>query len=229
MTDPRPPGQSVVRPAARFSWTPEWPTPTTVRDAETLRAQFGAVGPLAAHKVLDHIDAYGQRFIALSPFVIVASVDAAGNVDASPRGDAPGFVAVPDARTLVIPDRRGNNRIDTFLNLLESPGVGLIFLVPGINETLRVNRTAAMTQDPALLEPLSAQGKVPAAGLVVRVREAFFHCGKAIIRSQLWDPARQVERSTFPSLGRILADQTAAADVAEAEATIADAYRTRLY
>jgi hypothetical protein len=205
------------------------PAPPTIRDAEALRAQFGAVGPLAAHKVLDHIDDYGRRFIALSPFLIVASADASGNVDASPRGDAPGFVAVPEARTLVIPDRRGNNRIDTFVNLLDRQGVGLIFLVPGINETLRVNGVAAMTQDPTLLEPLSAQGKVPAAALVVQVREAFFHCGKAMIRSHLWDPARHVERSTFPSLGRILSDQTAAANVVDAEATIADAYRTRLY
>lgn len=202
---------------------------TPIRDAAALRGQFGPVGPLAARKVLDHIDDYGRRFIALAPFLVVASADKAGHVDASPRGDAPGFVAIADSRTLVIPDRRGNNRIDTFLNLLESPGVGLIFLVPGIDETFRVNGTAALTQDAALLEPLRAQGKVPAAGLVVQVREAFFHCGKAMIRSGLWDPARHVARDTFPSLGRILSDQTAAADVAEAEATIADAYRTRLY
>lgn len=202
---------------------------TPIRDAAALRGQFGPVGPLAARKVLDHIDDYGRRFIALAPFLVVASADKAGHVDASPRGDAPGFVAVADSRTLVIPDRRGNNRIDTFLNLLESPGVGLIFLVPGIDETFRVNGTAALTQDAALLEPMRAQGKVPAAGLVVQVREAFFHCGKAMIRSGLWDPARHVARDAFPSLGRILSDQTAAADVAEAEATIADAYRTRLY
>lgn len=202
---------------------------TPIRDAAALRGQFGPVGPLAARKVLDHIDDYGRRFIALAPFLVVTSADKAGHVDASPRGDAPGFVAVADSRTLVIPDRRGNNRIDTFLNLLESPGVGLIFLVPGIDETFRVNGTAALTQDAALLEPMRAQGKVPAAGLVVQVREAFFHCGKAMIRSGLWDPARHVARDTFPSLGRILSDQTAAADVAEAEATIADAYRTRLY
>ncbi|MBP33695.1 MULTISPECIES: pyridoxamine 5'-phosphate oxidase family protein [unclassified Methylobacterium] len=202
---------------------------TPIRDAAALRGLFGPVGPLAARKVLDHIDDYGRRFIALAPFLVVASADKAGHVDASPRGDAPGFVAVADSRTLVIPDRRGNNRIDTFLNLLESPGVGLIFLVPGIDETFRVNGTAALTQDAALLEPMRAQGKVPAAGLVVQVREAFFHCGKAMIRSGLWDPARHVARDAFPSLGRILSDQTAAADVAEAEATIADAYRTRLY
>lgn len=200
-----------------------------IRDAAGLRAQFGPVGPLAARKVLDRIDDYGRRFIALSPFLVVASADRAGNADASPRGDAPGFVAVADPRTLVIPDRRGNNRVDTFQNLLEASGVGLIFLVPGIDETFRVNGTAALTRDPALLEPLRAQGRVPAAGLVVRVREAFFHCGKAMIRSRLWDPAQHVARDTFPSLGRILSDQTAAADVAEAEATIAEGYRTRLY
>ena len=201
----------------------------TIRDAAELRAHFGAVGPLAARKVLDHLDDHARRFIALSPFLVLASADAAGNVDASPRGDAPGFVHVADARTLVIPDRRGNNRIDTFVNLLEAPGLGLIFMVPGINETLRVNGTAAMTQDADLLDSMSAQGKVPAAGLVVRVREAFFHCGKAMIRSGLWDPERHVGRSAFPSLGRILADQTAAATVPDAEAMIADAYRTRLY
>ncbi|MHC2104553.1 pyridoxamine 5'-phosphate oxidase family protein [Methylobacterium sp. CM6246] len=203
--------------------------PSTILEAPALRAQFGAVGPLAAGKVLDHLDDYARRFIALAPFLVLASADAAGQADASPRGDAPGFVAVPDARTLVIPDRRGNNRIDSFRNVIENPGVGVIFFVPGIDETLRVNGTAAVTQDHALLEPLAAQGTVPTIGLIVRVREAFFHCGKALMRAQLWDPARHVARDTFPSLGRILAEQTAASGVADAEAQIADSYRTRLY
>ncbi|QEE41929.1 MULTISPECIES: pyridoxamine 5'-phosphate oxidase family protein [unclassified Methylobacterium] len=203
--------------------------PSTILEAPALRAQFGAVGPLAAGKVLDHLDDYARRFIALAPFLVLASADAAGQADASPRGDAPGFVAVPDARTLVIPDRRGNNRIDSFRNVIENPGVGEIFFVPGIDETLRVNGTAAVTQDHALLEPLAAQGTVPTIGLIVRVREAFFHCGKALMRAQLWDPARHVARDTFPSLGRILAEQTAASGVADAEGQIADSYRTRLY
>ncbi|WP_419829001.1 pyridoxamine 5'-phosphate oxidase family protein [Methylobacterium sp.] len=203
--------------------------PSTILEAPALRAQFGAVGPLAAGKVLDHLDDYARRFIALAPFLVLASADAAGQADASPRGDAPGFVAVPDARTLVIPDRRGNNRIDSFRNVIENPGVGVIFFVPGIDETLRVNGTAAVTQDHALLEPLAAQGTVPTIGLIVRVREAFFHCGKALMRAQLWDPARHVARDTFPSLGRILAEQTAASGVADAEGQIADSYRTRLY
>ncbi|MCJ2096031.1 pyridoxamine 5'-phosphate oxidase family protein [Methylobacterium sp. J-072] len=203
--------------------------PATIRDAADLRAQFGAVGPLAAGKVLDHIDGYARRFIALAPFLVLASADAAGQADASPRGDAPGFVAIPDARTLVIPDRRGNDRIDSFRNIIASPGIGVIFFVPGIDETLRVNGTAAVTRDRMLLEPMRAQGTVPTVGLVVQVREAFFHCGKALMRAQLWDPARHVARDTFPSLGRILADQTAASDIPEAEAWIAESYRTRLY
>jgi uncharacterized protein len=201
----------------------------TIRDEEDLRARFGPVGPLAARKVLDHLDAYALHFVALSPFLVLASADASGDVDASPRGDAPGFVAVPDPRTLVIPDRRGNNRVDSFANILTNPNVGLIFFVPGIDETLRINGTATITRDPGLLEPLAAQGKTPAAGLVVGVREALFHCGKALMRSRLWDPQQHVPRATFPSLGRILADQTAALAPDEAEASIAEAYRTRLY
>ncbi|MDP4022765.1 pyridoxamine 5'-phosphate oxidase family protein [Methylobacterium sp. NEAU 140] len=201
----------------------------TIRDADALRSHFGAVGPLAAGKVLDHLDDYGRRFVALSPLLVLASAGADGSVDASPRGDAPGFVAMPDARTLVIPDRRGNNRVDSFANILTNPGVGLIFFVPGIDETLRVNGVAEIARDPDLLVPLTAQSKVPAAALVVRVREVFFHCGKALMRAKFWDPAGHVPRATFPSLGRILAEQTAAAPVEEAEATIAEAYRTRLY
>ena len=198
-------------------------------DEAELRARFGPVGPLAAQKVLDHLDAYALRFVALCPFLVLASADAEGHVDASPGGDAPGFVAAPNARTLVIPDRRGNNRIDSFVNILTNPNVGLILFVPGIDETLRVNGTAAITHDHALLEPMVAQGKVPAAGLVVQVREVFFHCAKALIRSRLWDPDGRVPRDTFPSLGRILADQTRAIPTDEAEASIAEAYRTRLY
>ncbi|GJE37698.1 pyridoxamine 5'-phosphate oxidase family protein [Methylobacterium persicinum] len=201
----------------------------TIQDEGELRAGIGPVRPLAAEKVLDHLDHYALHFIALSPFLVLASADAAGTVDASPRGDAPGFVATPDAHTLVIPDRRGNNRVDSFVNILGNPNVGLIFFVPGIAETLRVNGAASITRDPALLEPLAAQGKTPETGLVVRVEEALFHCGKALIRSRLWDAERHVPRDSFPSLGRILADQTAAIPVEEAEASIADAYRTRLY
>jgi uncharacterized protein len=200
-----------------------------VNSQEDLRTHFGQVSPLAEKKVLDHLDKFCRDFIALSPFLVVASSDGAGGADASPRGDAPGFVAVVDDKTLLIPDRRGNNRVDTFGNILASPGVGLIFFVPGINETLRINGRAEISQDPELLTPLAVQNVVPVIGLKVHVEQTYFHCGKALMRSKLWNPAEQVERNSFPTLGRIIAEQTAAIEVEVAEKVMEDAYRTRLY
>lgn len=201
----------------------------TVDDAEQLRSLVGEVHPLAERKVLDRLDRYCCDFIALSPFLVLATADAEGRADASPRGDGPGFVQVLDEKTLLIPDRRGNNRVDSYGNVLSASGVGLIFFVPGINETLRVNGQARMTTEPALLQPLAMQEKVPKLGLIVAVEEAFFHCGKALIRSKLWAPEAQVERESFPTLGRIVAEQTKAITVAEAEANMTEGYRTRLY
>lgn len=200
-----------------------------VRDAEGLRAHFGTVSPLAEKKVLDRLDHFCRDFIALSPFLVVATADGKGNADASPRGDAPGFVAVLDETRLLIPDRRGNNRIDSFRNVLASPGVGLIFFVPGVNETLRVNGEARIAQDESVLAPLAVQGVVPTIGLEVRVREAYFHCGKALIRSKLWNPETQIDRKSFPTLGRIISEQTAAVEAGEADAVLEEAYRSRLY
>ena len=200
-----------------------------VTSQNELRDHFGKVSALAEKKVLDHLDKFCRDFIALSPFLIIASSDGNGHSDASPRGDAPGFVAVIDRKILLIPDRRGNNRVDTFGNILAAPGVGIIFMVPGINETLRVNGRAKITQDPALLTPLTVQGIVPNIGLKIEVEQCYFHCGKALMRAKLWSPAAQVERDRFPSLGRIIAEQTAAVGVEEAEKTMEEAYRTRLY
>ncbi|SEP19156.1 hypothetical protein SAMN04487843_10850 [Methylobacterium sp. ap11] len=204
-------------------------TGAEIRTEDDLRGHMGPVSRLAEGKVLPRLDPHARAFIALSPFLVVATADAEGRADASPRGDAPGFVQVLDDATLLIPDRRGNNRADSFGNLLTAPGIGLIFLVPGVTETLRVNGTARLTTDAALLAPLAAQGKVPTTGLVVTVREAFFHCGKAVMRARLWDPAAQVSRDSVPSLGRILSDQTGAIGVAEAERLMEESYRTRLY
>ncbi|MET0675695.1 MAG: pyridoxamine 5'-phosphate oxidase family protein [Bradyrhizobium sp.] len=200
-----------------------------VKSQEDLRTHFGQVSPLAEKKVLDHLDKFCRDFIALSPFLVIASSDGAGGSDASPRGDAPGFVAVVDNKTLLIPDRRGNNRVDTFGNILASPGVGLIFFVPGINETLRINGRAEISQDAELLTPLAVQNVVPVIGLKVHVEQTYFHCGKALMRSKLWNPAAQVERNSFPTLGRIIAEQTAAIEVEVAEKVMEEAYRTRLY
>jgi PPOX class probable FMN-dependent enzyme len=200
-----------------------------ITDSTSLRAHFGAVSPLAEAKTLHRLDQYCRDFIALSPFVVLATADAEGNMDASPRGDAPGFVTVLDDISLLLPDRPGNRRVDSFNNIVANPGVGLLFMVPGIGETVRVNGTARLTTDPELLAGCAAQGKVPTAGLLVTVREAFFHCGKALIRSKLWDASTQVPRGSFPSLGRIAAEQTKAMSVEAAEAAIEVAYRDKLY
>ncbi|HEX4259974.1 MAG TPA: pyridoxamine 5'-phosphate oxidase family protein [Acetobacteraceae bacterium] len=194
-----------------------------------LRAHYGEPSALAVAKQMPHLDRHARAFIALSPFLVIASADAEGHADATPRGDAPGFVAVADDATLLIPDRPGNRRIDTLLNVAANPRVGLLFFVPGIAETLRVNGRARFTDDAALLAPLAVGGRAPVGGIEVAVEEVFFHCGKALIRADLWNPEKRVERGKFPTLGRVLADQIASLDAAAAEQSLAEAYRSRLY
>jgi PPOX class probable FMN-dependent enzyme len=200
-----------------------------ISKAEDLRALFGAPGPLASRKTLSRLDSHCRGFIGLSPFLVLATADAAGRVDASPRGDAPGFVLVLDDATLLLPDRPGNNRADSYGNVVAAPGVGVIFFVPGIEETLRVNGRAMVTTDAALLRLAEAQGKLPKAGLLIAVDEAFFHCAKALKRARLWDASRHIPRSSFPSLGRIMADQTRFCEAEEADRRIDENYRTSLY
>jgi PPOX class probable FMN-dependent enzyme len=201
----------------------------TIENPQQLRELYGEPMERAVKKQLRRLDRHCRNFIALSPFLVIASADPSGRCDASPKGDAPGFVEVIDDKTLLIPDRLGNNRVDTLGNLLACPGVGLIFLVPGVNETLRVNGRARVTTDPALLEPMAVNGKVPKSGILVAVEEVYFHCGKALIRSDLWNPEKQLKRGEFPSLGRILADQIGGISVEESERLTAESYRTRLY
>jgi uncharacterized protein len=200
-----------------------------IDDADQLRETYGAPSERSLKKQLSRLDKHCRDFIARSPFLVIASADSRGRCDASPKGDAPGFVRVIDDETLLIPDRLGNNRIDTLGNLVARPGVGLIFFVPGINETLRINGRAGITTDPALLDPLAVDGKVPRSGILVSAEEVYFHCGKALIRSDLWNPEKQIRRADFPSLGRILADQIGGISVEESERYTAEGYRTRLY
>jgi len=190
---------------------------------------MGAVSPLAASKCLPKLDKHSRAFIALSPFLVMASSDAEGRADASPRGDPAGFVVVIDDNTLLLPDRPGNNLVDTFTNILSSPGVGLIFFVPGFEETLRVNGRARISTDGNRLAGSVVAGKQPKTGLIIAVEEVFFHCAKAIRRARLWDLAARVERSVFPTLGRITADRNAAYTEEEAERRLAIAYRDRMY
>jgi PPOX class probable FMN-dependent enzyme len=200
-----------------------------VEDFDELREIYGPPSERSLKKQLSGFDNHCRAFIERSPFLVIASSDPSGRCDASPKGDAPGFVQVLDDTTLLIPDRLGNNRVDTIGNLLARPGVGLIFFVPGLNETLRVNGHARVTTDPMLLEPLAVNGKVPRSGILVAAEEIYFHCGKALIRSDLWNPEKQLRRSEFPSLGRILADQIGGISVEESERLTAESYRTRLY
>jgi PPOX class probable FMN-dependent enzyme len=159
-----------------------------VKNLSQLRAIIGEPSPLVAHKLLSALDEAALAFVRRSPFLVLATADAAGNQDASPKGDTPGFVAIENPTTLLIPDRKGNKLVFTLQNILANPRVGVIFMVPGTNETLRVNGTAELTVEPAVLERLAARGSAAHLAIRLTVRECFFHCAKAFMRSQLWHP-----------------------------------------
>ena len=200
-----------------------------IEDIAEIRELYGEPMERAVKKQLPRLEKHSRAFIALSPFLVIASADPQGRVDASPKGDAPGFVQVIDDVTLLIPDRLGNNRVDTIGNLLSCPGVGLIFFVPGLRETLRVNGKARITTDPALLESCAVQGKAPRSGILVTAEEVYFHCGKALIRSDLWNPAKHTKQSDFPMLGRIITEQIGEGSAEVEEQRTEDRYRTHLY
>jgi len=198
-----------------------------IDDVEQLHAAYAAPSERAVNKQLSRPDKHCRDFIARSPFLVIASADPAGRCDASPKGDAPGFVQVIDDATLLIPDRLGNNPVDTLGNLAERPGIGVIFFVPGINETLGVNGRARITTEPALLELLAANGKVPRSGILISAEEVYFHCGKALLRSDLWNPDKHIRRSAFPSLANVLTEQIGGEVSGNPEQL--ERYKTRLY
>lgn len=184
---------------------------------EELRTVYrGQPGEAATRKELPALDAHCLGFLKKSPFVLIGSSDGAGNADVTPKGDRPGFVAVLDPGTIAIPDRPGNNRLDTLENILVNPAVGLIFLIPGMNETLRVNGVAVVTADDDMRARFEVEGKLPQSVIVVTVKSAYMHCAKAFMRSQLWEPASWPDRKTLPTLGRILKDQLQLAETAPA-------------
>ena len=202
----------------------------TIDSVAQLRAVYRPPRARSVRKIQDRLDVHCRNFIALSPLCVISSSGADGRADASPRGDPPGSLAyVLDEQTLLLPDRPGNRRLDTFANLVERPCVGLLFLVPGLNETLRINGRAEIVTDPELLAPLTIRGKQPVSALKVTVEEAFLHCAKALIRARIWEPEARVERSRFPTYGQVLADQIAGADAAEIDADSAESARTDLY
>ena len=197
-----------------------------------LRARYRAPSELAIKKQLDHLDHNCRRFIALSPFLCLATAGEKGT-DNSPRGDAPGFVEVVDDRTLLIPDRPGNNRLDSLANIVRNPRVGLLFLIPGVTEMLRVNGRARIVTSPQILERFAVNGRAPAVVILVETEEVFLHCSKALIRSRLWQEDAKVDRKVLPSLGRMIAEAAernpAAATVADYDARIEKSIEEALY
>lgn len=191
------------------------PETDVITDETVLRALFKAPGRLALLKQLDHLDANCRRFIELSPFLCLSSSRQDGGADNSPRGDAPGFVQVADEKTLILPDRPGNNRIDSLANIVHHPAVGLLFFIPGFTETLRVNGRARLVTTPDLMARFAVDGRIPKLAVVVTVDEAFLQCSKALIRSRLWDEGAKVDRKALPSLGQMIADVVDKATSAE--------------
>jgi PPOX class probable FMN-dependent enzyme len=203
--------------------------PHRIADLAALERLYDAPAEASLFKEVDHVHPHYRAFIEASPFMVLATAGP-GGLDASPRGDAPGFVAVADERTLLVPDRRGNNRIDSLRNLVADPRVALLFLVPGVGETLRVNGRASITADPVLLDRFAVDGRPPRTVLVVRVESVFFQCSRAVLRSGLWDPARRVDRAALPSTGRILADLSGAQIDGEAyDRALPERVRSTLY
>jgi PPOX class probable FMN-dependent enzyme len=199
-----------------------------------LREKFGEIHPLAITKSRPALDRYSRQFIAMSPFLVISTADADGKADLSPRGDPPGFVRVVDAHTILIPDRPGNNRLDTMSNITANPNVGCLFFIPGFEDTLRLNGKARLTDDAELLSHCAVNGKVPKVGILIAVEEVFLHCAKALKRSKLWGPDYRQDRTQMPSIARIIMEQTCEAGVDEAEAAEADRdvegdYKTGLY
>ena len=206
-------------------------TDHTIRTIEAYRALRGDGSHLVYDKSMSVIDEHIRHFLALSTFLTIASIDADGHMDVSPKGDPPGFVKVVDDTTIAIPERAGNRRADTFTNVLQNPSVALICFVPGMDETMRINGTASLTTDPELLATMDVQGHIPELALLVHVEEAFIHCGKAPKRGRLWDPDAQIDRSIYPKMGEVMFDHGRYTDISRERMTeIAQAdYDTNVY
>jgi PPOX class probable FMN-dependent enzyme len=172
-----------------------------------LRQLYGAASERASLKELPSLDRHAQQFIALSPFVVLASANATGQMDASPRGGDAGFVKVIDTQTLLIPDAPGNNRLDTLENILDTGQLGLLFMMPGFDETLRVNGQAMLSTEPSALQQCADARRTPVLVIRVRVQAVYLHCAKAFMRAQLWNPSRHAQRHLMPSMGEMLRDQ----------------------
>ena len=206
----------------------------TITDEQSLRGLFDATHALALQKCLSSLDKHAQTFIRRSPFLCIGTQNLDGKADVSPRGDPAGFVQILDQHTLAIPDRPGNNRLDTQVNILANPCVGLLFIIPGFDDTLRVNGRASLVNDPEILKNMSVDGRVPKLAIVVRVSEVFIHCAKAFRRSHLWNPDHFQDRGEMPSLMKIILDQSTGApsdddEMRKLDDGLEDDYKKTLY
>ena len=200
-----------------------------VTSIEALESIYGVPSGPAVVKEIDYVNADYRAFIEAAPFCAMAT-SGPGGLDCTPRGDPPGFVRVKDEKTLLIPDRRGNNRIDSLRNLIADPRISLLFLIPGCSETIRVNGRAVVSIDPTLCESFIFAGKVPRSVIVVTVDRVYFQCAKAIVRSRLWDPATQIDRKSLPTSGTILAGiSDGAIGGAEHDRTAAERMKATIY
>jgi PPOX class probable FMN-dependent enzyme len=202
-----------------------------ITSVDELRSLMGEPSEVALRKDIGRLDRHCRDFIARAPFVLVSTADRAGRCDVSPKGDAPGFVLVVDDHHLLIPDRPGNKRFDGMRNLLDNPGIGLLFLVPGSEETLRINGRARIVRDPEWLTRLAAHGKVPQLAIAVEVDEAFLHCAKCVKRSGLWEPARWPDREGLASPAQMFRDHAklTSMTVEELDQRLQEGYRKNLY
>ncbi|MCG8592053.1 MAG: pyridoxamine 5'-phosphate oxidase family protein [Proteobacteria bacterium] len=216
--------------STRTSESTRTPDPHRIETEAQLREVLSDPSPLVQEKIFDFVDDYARAFIERAPLLLMATTDREGRLDVSPKGDAPGFAVVEDERTLLVPDRPGNKLAYGFRNMLEQPRVGLIFVVPGVKETLRVNGSAELTRDPELLERLSARNKPALLVTRVTVEECFFHCGKAFVRSALWKP-ESWPTGFRANIGKQLARKSNADDAAAeaVEASLERSYRDHLY
>lgn len=204
-----------------------------INSEEELRRLYPATHDLALQKFQQELGSHAQAFIRRSPFLCLGTQDLNGRADVSPRGDPPGFVRILDSSTLAIPVRPGNNRLDSLSNIIGNPAVGLLFMVPGFDDTLRVNGSARIVNDPALLESMQVNNRLPTLAIVVQVREVFLHCAKALRRSRIWDPAHHQDRNQMPSLIKMILDETTGApgeeEMREIDAGLEEDYKQTMY
>lgn len=213
-----------------FEINPEF----VIKDEQSLRDLYPETHGLAIQKCLNSLSEHAQTFIKRSPFMCLGTQNLDGKADVSPRGDPPGFVQIIDQHTLAIPDRRGNNRLDSLSNIVANPNVGLLFIIPGFDDTLRVNGQATLLTDPIILKGMSVNDRVPNLAIIVKVSEVFMHCAKAFRRSQLWNPNQFQDRSEMPSLVKIILDETTGApsdedEMRKLDADLENSYKTNLY